>query len=39
MEGYRSKEIAGKVGLSPATVRRRLAVIRDVLAEEFGDDR
>jgi DNA-directed RNA polymerase specialized sigma24 family protein len=37
MEGYAAEEIAGKVGLSPATVRRRLAVIRDVLTDEFGD--
>jgi DNA-directed RNA polymerase specialized sigma24 family protein len=36
MEGYSTEEIAGRVRLSPATVRRRLAVIRDVFAEEFG---
>jgi RNA polymerase sigma factor (sigma-70 family) len=37
MEGYPTKQIAERVGLAPATVRRRLAVIRDVLAAEFGD--
>jgi DNA-directed RNA polymerase specialized sigma24 family protein len=37
MEGHRTKEIAERIGLAPATVRRRLAVIRDVLAAEFGD--
>jgi DNA-directed RNA polymerase specialized sigma24 family protein len=37
MEGHGTKEIAGRVGLAPATVRRQLAVIRDVLAAEFGD--
>jgi RNA polymerase sigma factor (sigma-70 family) len=37
LEGYRTEEIAEQVGLSPATVRRRLVFIRDVLAEEFGE--
>ncbi len=37
LEGYSSEEIAGQVGLSPATVRRRLAVIHDVFSEDFGD--
>ncbi len=36
MEGYGTDEIAREVKLSPATVRRRLAVIRDVLADEFA---
>jgi RNA polymerase sigma factor (sigma-70 family) len=39
MEGYTTEEIARRVGLSPATVRRRLAVIRDMLAEEFCANR
>jgi DNA-directed RNA polymerase specialized sigma24 family protein len=37
MEGYAVKEIAARVGRSQATVSRRLAVIRDLLAEELGD--
>jgi DNA-directed RNA polymerase specialized sigma24 family protein len=37
MEGHGTEEIAARSKLSPATVRRRLAVIRDVLAAEFGD--
>jgi RNA polymerase sigma factor (sigma-70 family) len=37
MDGYGTDEIAARVRLSPATVRRRLAVIRDVLAQEFSD--
>jgi DNA-directed RNA polymerase specialized sigma24 family protein len=36
MEGHSTEEIAERVGFAPATVRRRLAVIRDVLAKEFG---
>jgi RNA polymerase sigma factor (sigma-70 family) len=36
MEGYGTAEIARRVGLAPATVRRRLAVIRDVLAAELS---
>jgi DNA-directed RNA polymerase specialized sigma24 family protein len=39
MEGHSTEEIAGQVGLAPATVRRRLAVIRDVLEEQFSDVR
>jgi DNA-directed RNA polymerase specialized sigma24 family protein len=37
MEGYGTEEIAARVRLAPATVRRRLAVIREVLAGEFSD--
>jgi DNA-binding CsgD family transcriptional regulator len=37
MEGHGTKAIAERVGVAPATVRRRLAVIRDVLAAQFGD--
>ena len=37
MEGYGTQEIAARVRLAPATVRRRLAVIREVLAGEFSD--
>jgi DNA-directed RNA polymerase specialized sigma24 family protein len=37
MEGHGTPEIAGRVGRSPATVRRCLAVIRDALAAEFSD--
>jgi DNA-directed RNA polymerase specialized sigma24 family protein len=36
MEGHSTEEIAARSKLSPATVRRRLAVIRDVLAAEFS---
>jgi DNA-directed RNA polymerase specialized sigma24 family protein len=35
MEGHGTEEIAARINLSPATVRRRLGVIRDVLAKEF----
>ena len=37
MEGYGTEEIAARFRLAPATVRRRLAVIREVLAGEFSD--
>jgi DNA-directed RNA polymerase specialized sigma24 family protein len=37
MEGHSSEEIAARLGLSSATVRRRLTLIRDVLAEVFGE--
>jgi DNA-directed RNA polymerase specialized sigma24 family protein len=34
MEGYTVDEIAGKLGRSPRTVARKLAVIRDCWSEE-----
>jgi DNA-directed RNA polymerase specialized sigma24 family protein len=36
LEGYRSEEIAQRVGISPAGVRRKLQVIRALLVEVFG---
>jgi RNA polymerase sigma factor (sigma-70 family) len=39
LEGHGTSEIAARIGLSPATVRRRLKLIRDMLAAEFGDGR
>jgi DNA-directed RNA polymerase specialized sigma24 family protein len=39
LEGRSTEEIAARTRLSPATVRRRLIVIRAVLAREFGHGR
>jgi DNA-directed RNA polymerase specialized sigma24 family protein len=39
MHGHSTEEIAGRVSLAPATVRRRLAVIRDALEEQFSNVR
>jgi DNA-directed RNA polymerase specialized sigma24 family protein len=37
MEGHSTEEIADQIRLAPATVRRRLAVIRDTLEAQFSD--
>jgi FixJ family two-component response regulator len=37
MEGYANKEITEKLGIALSSVERKLRVVREVWAEEFGE--